>query len=427
MNMDIVINILDKVAVAKGKQKETVIGNHIENPLLMKVFDYALNPMVTFGIGQKTVEAVEKNDLIGDGDFSEVTWKMLDDLAQRKITGGHAESTLGICRAMLKESHWSIVRRILLKDLRGGFTADTINRVKPKSIPVFKVMLAHKYEAKRIKQFPVNVEIKHDGVRVTTIVNTLSGDVQTLSRTGKEFKTFDHVKADLLAACRKVFPKPITVIFDGEMISGEFNKTVGDIHRKNYQATDAVYHIFDMLSEEEFFEQCKAQQLQRRKRLENFFKLSDAMNSFSSMALMTSVEVHSDEEIQTLFNDYFAQGFEGVIVKIPTLPYVNKRNHGFMKLKNESSEDLIIVDLEEGEKGKKYEGLLGALVVDFKGVRVSVSSGLSDVQRTQFWHNKEEVIGRIIEVEYHEVTPDGSLRHPRFKRFRDTLAKGCKE
>lgn len=98
-----------------------------------------------------------------------------------------------------------------------------------------------------------------------------------------------------------------------------------------------------------------------------------------------------------------------------------------MKLKNESSEDLIIVDLEEGEKGKKYEGLLGALVVDFKGVRVSVSSGLSDVQRTQFWHNKEEVIGRIIEVEYHEVTPDGSLRHPRFKRFRDTLAKGCKE
>jgi len=32
--------------------------------------------------------------------------------------------------------------------------------------------------------------------------------------------------------------------------------------------------------------------------------------------------------------------------------------------------------------------------------------------------NPKQVLSAI-EVEFHEVTPDGSLRHPRFVRFRD--------
>ena len=38
----------------------------------------------------------------------------------------------------------------------------------------------------------------------------------------------------------------------------------------------------------------------------------------------------------------------------------------------------------------------------------------------------QSVIGRLIEVKYHEITPDGSMRHPRFARVRDLLEKGEK-
>lgn len=37
------------------------------------------------------------------------------------------------------------------------------------------------------------------------------------------------------------------------------------------------------------------------------------------------------------------------------------------------------------------------------------------------------LVGRIAEVGYHLATPAGSLRRPRFIRFRDTLYRGYKE
>ena len=53
------------------------------------------------------------------------------------------------------------------------------------------------------------------------------------------------------------------------------------------------------------------------------------------------------------------------------------------------------------------------------GVNVQVGSGLTDVLREQIWKDKELFIGRIIEVRYQEVTPDGSLRFPTFVCFRN--------
>ena len=64
-------------------------------------------------------------------------------------------------------------------------------------------------------------------------------------------------------------------------------------------------------------------------------------------------------------------------------------------------------------------GMLGGFIGNFNGVEVRVGSGLSDNDRVDFWGRREQIRGDLMEVEYHEVTPDGSLRHPRFARFRD--------
>jgi len=63
--------------------------------------------------------------------------------------------------------------------------------------------------------------------------------------------------------------------------------------------------------------------------------------------------------------------------------------------------------------------MLGAAIVTYKGKRVRVGSGFSDEQRQQFWANPNSIKGKIIEVQFHEETPDGSLRHPRFVRVRE--------
>jgi len=68
---------------------------------------------------------------------------------------------------------------------------------------------------------------------------------------------------------------------------------------------------------------------------------------------------------------------------------------------------------------------LGKLFVDVNGVHVAVGSGLTDALRDELWQtlteSPQDVLGRVIEVEYHEKMPSGSLRHPRFVKFRDVL------
>jgi DNA ligase-1 len=119
-----------------------------------------------------------------------------------------------------------------------------------------------------------------------------------------------------------------------------------------------------------------------------------------------------------------------------------------MKLKAEESADVRIIGAYLGERGKQFEHTLGGLIVDFEGAVVHVGGGFSvrrdGKSRDEFLELVSEdcaqlglkfdstardvradvdapmkVFGRTVEVLYHEITPDGSLRHPRYSRFRD--------
>ena len=167
---------------------------------------------------------------------------------------------------------------------------------------------------------------------------------------------------------------------------------------------------------------------------------------------------HSDAEVKAKFKEKFDLGFEGIIVKPLDGLYERRRTYGYMKIKDEvdtaGDVDLLITGVYEGDG--KYQGMAGGVIVDFNGVPVRVGGGWSDRQRAEIWADHtntvveytyrsweeeldemitvtekvkpsgQSVIGRLIEVKYHEITPDGSMRHPRFARFRDLLEKGEK-
>ena len=106
---------------------------------------------------------------------------------------------------------------------------------------------------------------------------------------------------------------------------------------------------------------------------------------------------------------------EGVVLKNLDGLYENKRSANWCKVKTFFSEDLRVIGMEEGKSGKKYAGTLGALFVDFNGVKVKVGSGFSDEERDLFKKKQP----KIIEVEYKSVTKDGSLFHPSCVRPRE--------
>ena len=112
-----------------------------------------------------------------------------------------------------------------------------------------------------------------------------------------------------------------------------------------------------------------------------------------------------------------AQGYEGAMIKDMNAPYKFGRGYEVMKYKAFHDVDLPIVSVLEGTG--KHAGKLGSVVVCYKGVNVQVGSGFSDELRDLVWQNSQDFIGRIIEVRYQEVTPDGSLRFPTFVCFRN--------
>jgi ATP-dependent DNA ligase len=140
---------------------------------------------------------------------------------------------------------------------------------------------------------------------------------------------------------------------------------------------------------------------------------------------------------------------EGIVVKDPDALYEKKKSHAWMKLKAEETLDLPIIGVFNGQEHSKYENILGGVIVDHKGVEVRVGGGISDEDRAYLWtlwEKDAKIMGvdphvgfkgavhdyadlksfgatnlmtRLLETEFMEVTPDGSLRHPRAIRFRD--------
>jgi DNA ligase-1 len=123
-------------------------------------------------------------------------------------------------------------------------------------------------------------------------------------------------------------------------------------------------------------------------------------------------------------NDAVVEGYEGIMIKSVDAPYECKRSSFWMKWKPTITVDLNIVGLEEGTG--RNQGRLGALICEGvdngRDIRVNVGSGLSDSNRDEYWDARDDLVGRVVEVQADAVTQnqDGtySLRFPRFVRFR---------
>ncbi len=93
-----------------------------------------------------------------------------------------------------------------------------------------------------------------------------------------------------------------------------------------------------------------------------------------------------------------------------------------LKLKDHISVDLEVAGLVNGEG--KFDGMIGALRVYWRGNTVQISGGkLTNDERQHYWLNPDLLIGKIVEVHALGLTPDGKLREPRFQRIRDDKAE----
>ena len=385
----------------------------------------ALDGFRTWGIQKVPVSKKDGSGrLFDDSEFFEV----LDQMEKRELTGN---SMIGMIQDLCdrcKMEHWNDwYRRILIKDLRCGVTHKTINKHSTMKVPVFECMLATdsaKHEKKMVGN--VIVEPKLDGVRVIVICDVDKDKVEMFSRNGKELNNFPKI-LEQFDSMLDQFGE--SIVFDGEVMSDDFQTLMREIHRKGGAKTeDAVLNLFDCLPLMEFknggSNSVNDTILKRKEMLQSF-------NYGPNINVVEYVKMDlSDEDGQKQFADYnklcIDKGFEGIMVKPINGVYECKRSTLWLKVKPFIEVSLTVKDVEEGT-GRNV-GKLGALICegedDGKFIKTNVGSGLSDTDREVYWKYMNKVVGQIVEVRADAITQnqdakdEWSLRFPRFLRFR---------
>jgi DNA ligase-1 len=388
--------------------------------------------LITFGVKKVPEKTIDSGQGLPWAAFKDLS----DKLRNRELTGHAARDAIELSMDVATQPQWNgFYRRILIKDMRAGFSESSINKAAKKAarpeyaIKLFECQLAHdstKHEKKLTGK--KLIEVKLDGVRSPTIVRT-DGRVEMFSRNGIKFENFGHIVSEIQQVVKEN-PPPFDLVLDGEVMSNNFQDLMKQVQRKsNVNAGDAVLHLFDFLPLEDFLNGgWDKTQTERSQMVQAWVN--------TNKAVLQHVDVLSYEEIdldtpvgQKRYVDLNRAavdgGYEGVMIKDPDAPYKCKRSVAWLKLKPFIEVTLKIIALEEGTK--KNVGKLGAFVCagvdDGRDIVVNAGGGYTDKQREEYWEAGDKLIGSLVEVRADAVTQnqDGtySLRFPRFKTFRD--------
>ena len=362
-------------------------------------------------------------------------WAMLEGLRLRTLTGHNAKTVIELMSEQFDSTEWNnLCRRVIIKDLRCGISEKTLNKVLDNTewkIPTFTCQLATDSEKHTAKMTgKKRIEQKLDGVRVLAVVTKTT--VNLYSRNGKPFDNFPQI-VESLEDIKNKFAKlfqacPHGFVLDGEIIGESFQALMKQAQRKTNVQTDGMtYSVFDVLPLADFERGFwNAQQHKRFHILEEYrsvFEMTDCVH------IMVGIDVDLDtaeghDIMRRYAEDSVAAGFEGIMIKDLDAPYECRRSTFWMKWKPVMTVDLNIVGFEEGTG--RNAGRLGAIICEGvdndRDIRVNVGSGLSDADRDEYWHSRDNLLGRVVEVAADAVTQnqDGtySLRFPRFVRFR---------
>lgn len=410
-------------------------------PGLKEILKFIYNPYCKTGISDKKLD---KALVMTRDDYSGITWQDAIGYFSKHQTGSDADL---VYAAMFIKSQsddnadndcsW-LAKAIVTQDLKIGVTATSLNKAYGKDfIPKIGCMLGTLYgdvNPTRIA-WPCIVTEKLDGIR--RILVKENGVVRCYSRSG-------HADTGLIDIVEDAKHLPDNCVYDGELIAnGNFKDCIAQrqatnsISNSKGNKTGLVFNIFDMVPLNEFFAGAsKWDAINRKIRLgatlrdesisyltEKWYEAIQCYGIDRELQYIKAVPilgyVKNIREVEPIVASIWAQGGEGVMLNTITGLYEIKRSKELLKIKHTEEHTLTIVDMIEGTG--KFEGMLGALVVEYKGNKLGVGSGFTDQQRQYIWDNYSAYIGAQIEIETFGESKNAlgevSLNCPIFKRF----------
>lgn len=400
--------------------KQEFIKAHSNDDWFKKFLYYALNPVLTYNVSEKTLRkfvgtppADEKAKLVFFGDIFECC----EYLSRLR---GVDDATLRQVQLLLYRSEpdaRELFVKLLAKTLRLGVTAKTVNKIIPHLIPEWEVQQAYpidKYPVANGTEFWLTQKL--NGVRATLY------NGQLIARSGVPFKGLDHILKELRwANCAHI-------ALDGELTLADthglrdneaFREATGILNSDDEHKTGICFTIFDAIPYADFDSANPKVSYSHRRTILN--EVEETVSNSECVRVLPVLYHGKDlRKIDELLEQMIREDKEGLMLNTD-VPYKRTRHKGILKIKRFYTMDLPITGVEEGSG--RLTGRLGAFVLDYKGNEVKVGSGFTDEQRRGYWDMRNSLIGQLCEVKYKEISYDKntgleSLQFPVFVQLR---------
>jgi len=433
-----VLEDLEKTGSTKEKEsilKRACSGSDRCNEVLRAIFVAAQDPYTTYYVNKfKLPEAAERTPgsvLIDDVVVFGFVKVILPTLADRSVTGNAARNAVTQAFSTMDKLQQKWCQRIVLKNLRCGVQETTTNKVWPGAIKKFTVQLAETLRSSFVKgtgikilehvSYPVRVEPKLDGLRCIAV--KLNGIVTFYTRNGTIIDTLPSIKAALEDMCYD------NVVLDGEMLADNNWNDSSSImmsHKNKKDDSAMWYNVFDAMNVNDWIEQRNDEPYVHR--CSRVAGVVASVPKGSHVKQVCGITVNDEQELLTFFQKCMDDGYEGIMLKDESAPYIFKRSDAIMKLKPIATWEGAVVGHYEGRRGTKNEGKFGGFeVVLPNGVVTRLGGGFKDEVKAEIQLNEpNSYIGRVVEIEGQPdplttdgLTKDGKIRFPVFLRFRD--------
>ena len=413
---DTITKIRELASASGAIRKQEILKAYKGDSEFCRLLYFFLNPLLTYKVSENTLSSLPTSETAEP--FSDI-FEACETLASRKAADDATLARVGKFLETQPESDREFYIQLLSKTLRLGVTAKSVNKAIPNLIPEWEVQQAYP-----IEKFPVKegawftLTEKLNGVRATFYKG------QLISRTGIPYTGLEHITKvfdDLELTDHYVFDGELTLYDKTELTDNEaFRIATGIVNSESDDKTAISYTVFDMLPIEDFEnDNCIAGYRFRRTLLDLI--APNFAESCSHVRILPLLYEGTDlSAIDPLLDQMVAEDKEGLMLNLD-VSYKRKRHNGILKIKRFYTMDLPIIRCEEGEG--RLAGTLGAFTVSYKGNEVNVGSGFTDIQRAEYWANRENLVGTLCEVKYKEISKDKttgaeSLQFPVFVALR---------
>jgi DNA ligase-1 len=414
ISSDDVFDHIEKIAATSSKlQKLALVKEGMQYGLFAMVVRYAYDPFKVYNVAAKTLDNLTLRPAATHLPFSGSTWELLDGLDRRTYTGYEAEGKIATEQSSLTSKSAELLRRILLKDLRAGFSESTINKAAPGTIPEFPYMRCSLPKHVDLDAWPwaggVFSQEKADGMFANVNIDS-HRNVNVTTRQGSPFPigSLGDLERDLGIALRidtqthgELLVYENDVLLPREEGNGVLNSLLSGGELAPGQSV--TFLCWDQIPLDQVKPKAKySEWYAARLRQHLIEQVGGSRDRQDGVRVIDTKIVYSKDEAWAHYRELLKQGKEGTIISHPEGIWKDGTSKDKIKLKLEVPVELEVIGFNEGTG--KYAGQLGSLQCASKCGKLRVDvSGRGDDMRARVWSERLDWLGAVITVKGNSI------------------------